>query len=86
MTTTTLSSKGQVVLPRLVRNKLHLTPGTRLVCVIQGDSVVLTPENPPRCAREYVTDRLTGLRVTKAPNGFEPVTTEMIKTLLEDYP
>lgn len=70
----------------MVRSKLHLAPGTRLVCVVQGDSVVLTPENPRRFVREYVTDRLTGLRVTKAPNGLEPVTTEMVKTLLEDYP
>lgn len=86
MTTTTLSSKGQVVLPRLVRSKLHLAPGTRLVCLIQGDSVVLTPEHPRRFVREYIKDPLTGLRVTKAPNGLEPVTTEMVKTLLEDYP
>ncbi len=73
-------------MPRLVRSKLHLTPGTRLVCVVQGDSVVLTPEHPRRFVREYITDQLTGLRVTKAPDGLEPVTTEMVKTLLEDYP
>lgn len=86
VTTTTLSSKGQVVLPCLVRSRLHLTPGTRLVCVIDGDSVILTPEHPHRFVREYVTDPLTGLRVTKAPHGLEPVTTEMVKTLLDDYP
>ncbi len=86
MTTTTLSSKGQVVLPRLIRSRLHLAPGARLVCEIQGDSVILTPERPHRFVREYVTDPLTGLRVTKATNESEPVTTEMIKTLLEDYP
>ncbi len=65
---------------------LHLAPGTRLVCEVQGDSVILTPEHPRRFVREYVTDPLTGLRVTKAANDAEPVTTEMIKTLLEDYP
>jgi AbrB family looped-hinge helix DNA binding protein len=86
VTTTKLSSKGQVVLPRLVRTKLHLVPGTRLVCEIQGDSVVLTPEQPRRLVREYVTDPQTGLRVRKAPDKAEPVTTEMIKALLDDYP
>jgi AbrB family looped-hinge helix DNA binding protein len=86
MTTTTLSSKGQVVLPRLVRSKLHLAPGTRLLCKIYGDSVILTPEHPRSFVREYVIDPHTGLRVTKAPEGTEPVTSEMIKTLLEDYP
>jgi len=86
MTTTTLSSKGQVVLPRLVRSQLHLAPGTKFFCEIQGDSVVLTPEHPQRFVREYHTDPLTGLRVTKARDEGEPVTTEMIKTLLEEFP
>lgn len=86
MTSTILSSKGQVVLPKLVRSKLHLAPGTRLLCEIHGDSIVLTPEHPRCKTREYVTDPLTGLRVTKADDASEKVTTEMIKTLLEDYP
>ncbi len=86
VTITTLSSKGQVVLPRLIRSRLHLAPGTRLVCEIHGDSVVLTPEHSCRVAKEYITDPLTGLRVTKSTDDVEPVTTEMIKALLEDYP
>lgn len=86
MITTTLSSKGQVVLPRLVRSKLHLAPGTKLLCEIQGDSVILTPEHPRHFEKEYVTDPQTGLRVTKSFVDTEPVTSEMIKTLLEDYP
>jgi AbrB family looped-hinge helix DNA binding protein len=86
MITTTLSSKGQVVLPRMIRSKLHLAPGTKLICEVEGDSVVLTPEQAQRHVREYVTDKTTGLRVTKASNNSEPVTTEMINKLLEDYP
>jgi AbrB family looped-hinge helix DNA binding protein len=86
MTKTTMSSKGQVVLPRLVRSRLHLAPGTRFHCEIQGSSVVLTPEHPVHQAREHTIDLLTGLRVTKARGTAEPVTSEMVKTLLEDYP
>ena len=86
MATTTLSSKGQVVLPRLVRSKLHLTAGTKLRCEIQGDSVVLTPEHPVRPDREHVIDDLTGLRVTKKSADLEPVTSEMVKALLADFP
>ena len=86
MTTITLSSKGQVVLPRMVRSKLHLAPGTKLLCEIKGDSVVLTPEVTQRHTREFVKDPLTGLQVTKAPVNAEPVTTDMVKKLLEDYP
>lgn len=86
MTTTTLSSKGQVVLPRVVRSALHLAPGTKLVCEVEGDSVVLTPQYLMPAPREYLVDPQTGLRVTKAVEGSEPVTTEMVKGLLEDYP
>jgi AbrB family looped-hinge helix DNA binding protein len=82
--TTTLSSKGQVVLPRLVRSQLHLAAGMRLRCEIQGDSVVLTPEQPRRFVRKHVIDPETGLRVSKATEGMELVTSEMIRTLLED--
>lgn len=86
MIKTTLSSKGQVVLPRLVRSRLHLVPGTRFVCEVRGDSVILTPEHPIHPEREHVIDPQTGLRVTKAFPNVEPVTSEMIQTLLEDYP
>lgn len=86
MIRTTLSSKGQVVLPRLVRSRLRLVPGTRFLCEVQGDSIVLTPEHPIRHEREYVIDVLTGLRVTKADEHAEPVTSEMIKAMLEDFP
>ena len=86
MTTTTLSSKGQVVLPRLVRAKLQLVPGAKLICEIQGDSVILTPEHPAASHKEYVTDQLTGLRVTKHSGNSEMVTSEMIKALLVDFP
>jgi AbrB family looped-hinge helix DNA binding protein len=86
MARTILSSKGQVVLPRLVRSKLHLAPGTKFHCSIQGDSVVLTPEQPLRGASEHVIDARTGLRVTKRSTHAESVTTDMVKALLEDYP
>jgi AbrB family looped-hinge helix DNA binding protein len=86
MTSTILSSKGQVVLPRLVRSKLHLAPGTKFHCSVQGDSVVLTPEQPRRGPTEHVIDAKTGLRVAKRSAHAEPVTTDMVKSLLEDYP
>jgi len=38
--TTTLSSKGQVVIPEEIRDRLGLTPGTRFVVVAEGDVVV----------------------------------------------
>ena len=46
----------------------------------------LTPENPVRENREYVTDPLTGLRVTKRSENLEPVTSEVVAELLADFP
>lgn len=40
---TTLSSKGQLVLPATVRRQLRLVRGERLSIEVQGDSVVLRP-------------------------------------------
>jgi len=85
-TTTTLSSKGQVVLPRLVRSRLHLTPGMKFLCLVHEDSVVLTPEAPRKRVKKYTTDPETGLRVTKARRGEELVTSDMVRALLEDFP
>ena len=42
--TTTLSSRGQVVLPKAVRRALRWEPGTRLVVENTAESVVLKPE------------------------------------------
>lgn len=60
--------------------------GTRFFCEVQGESVVLTPEHPQRLAREHVIDPLTGLRVTRASADTEPVTTEIVNVLLEEFP
>ena len=45
--TTKLSSKGQVVIPEEVRNRLDLKPGTRFVVLGQDDVVILKTIRPP---------------------------------------
>ena len=44
--TTTLSTKGQVILPKAVRDHRRWVPGTRLVVKDTPDGVLLTPESP----------------------------------------
>jgi len=46
MATTTISSKFQVVIPKEVREKLHLTPRQRLLVVEKGGVITLVPEVP----------------------------------------
>ena len=44
MVTATLTSKGQLTIPKLVRNKLHLHAGDRVSFVVHGNSeAVLKP-------------------------------------------
>jgi len=48
--TTRLSSKGQVVIPEEIRNRLGLEPGAQFVVVGEGDVVVLKALKAPRTA------------------------------------
>ncbi|MCP4573495.1 MAG: AbrB/MazE/SpoVT family DNA-binding domain-containing protein [bacterium] len=45
--TTRMSSKGQVVIPRAIRDRLGLRPGTQFVVVGDGDVVILKRLSPP---------------------------------------
>jgi len=46
--TTKLSSRGQVVIPEEIRNRLGLEPGAQFVVVGEGDVVVLKALKPPK--------------------------------------
>lgn len=46
MAITTISSKFQIVIPKEVRDKLHLTPRQRLLIVEKGGVITLVPEVP----------------------------------------
>jgi AbrB family looped-hinge helix DNA binding protein len=39
----TITQKGQVVIPQLIRNSLGLTPATRVYMEVQDDTVVIKP-------------------------------------------
>jgi AbrB family looped-hinge helix DNA binding protein len=46
MATTTISPKFQIVIPKEVREKLHLSPQQRLQVVEKGGVITLVPEVP----------------------------------------
>ena len=48
MTKTTMSSKGQIAIPKKVREKLNLKAGTEISIAVQGESLVLK-----RLVRDY---------------------------------
>jgi AbrB family looped-hinge helix DNA binding protein len=83
--TTKLSSKGQVVLPKQARMRLHLRPGVKFVCKVQGHSIVLTPEHPVSERPRLMNDPKTGLRITRSPAEMK-VTREDVRAALMDFP
>jgi AbrB family looped-hinge helix DNA binding protein len=83
--TVTLSSKGQVVLPKQARTRLQLRPGTKFVCRVDGDSIILTLEPRSRERPKLVLDPATGLRITKSPPDVK-VSSEDVRAALADFP
>lgn len=83
---TTLSSKGQVVLPAQVRRQLGLARGERLTIEVRGDELVLRPARKARRYRTAVHPK-SGLPVMvalKAPR--RKVTAAEIAALAADLP
>jgi AbrB family looped-hinge helix DNA binding protein len=83
--TTTLSSKGQVVLPKQARLRLRLRPGAKLMCEVKGDSLVLTPEHAAAELPRQIQDPKSGLRITQSPTGTQ-VTSQDVRAALLDFP
>ncbi len=46
METTKLSSKGQVIIPKALRNARRWQPGLELVIIDSGDGLTLRPKTP----------------------------------------
>ena len=84
--TTKLSSKGQVVLPRLARTRLNLSAGATLNCEVRDGTIILTPQSSETRRGESVIDEISGLRVAKRTTKSARVTTERVKALLADFP
>jgi len=54
MSLTSMSSKGQVVIPQDIREEHHLQPGTKFSVISRGEEIVLTP------LQENIADQLFG--------------------------
>lgn len=83
--TATLSTKGQIVLPKPVRVRLQLRPGAKLRCRVEGDSIILTAEQKSLERPTLVRDSRTGLMVTRSPAHLK-VTSADARAALSDFP
>lgn len=84
--TTTLSSKGQVVLPAAARKRLGLKPGAKFACTVQSGQIVLTPTDVRPSPPRFIKDKLTGMTVVAASPGSPAVSSEQVRALLADFP
>jgi len=82
---TKVSTKGQVVLPSRIRNKLGLRPGDPLDASIEGGRIVLTPRKG-RSKVRIIKDPITGFPVLTAGPNAPTLTQKQVKEILADFP
>jgi AbrB family looped-hinge helix DNA binding protein len=83
---TKISTKGQVVLPSRLREKLGLRAGDALDVKLEGDAIVLRPRRARRRKARIITDPITGLPVLTAGPGAPVLTDKQVKEMLADFP
>jgi AbrB family looped-hinge helix DNA binding protein len=83
---TKVSTKGQVVLPRALRDKAGLRPGDALEARLEGGSIVLTPKQRRRRKAKIVIDPISGFPVLDAGKNAPKLTNKQVRELLADFP
>jgi AbrB family looped-hinge helix DNA binding protein len=83
---TKVSSKGQVVIPRAVRDKLELRPGDPLETRVEGGSIVLTPTRKRDRRARILRDPVTGLPVLSSGRNAPRLTSKQVAQILADFP
>ena len=48
---TSLSTRGQVVIPNDIRENMNLEPGTKMIIIQEGDNILLKPIKTPRMSQ-----------------------------------
>jgi AbrB family looped-hinge helix DNA binding protein len=83
---TRVSTKGQIVLPGKIRDRLGLKPGDRLDASIEAGRVVLTPKHRRRFEFKVIPDPVTGMPVISAEGDVPLLTSEDVADILADFP
>jgi AbrB family looped-hinge helix DNA binding protein len=81
----TLSSKGQVVLPKQARSQLRLRPGVKFVCKVEGGAIILIPEPRFSDQPKLIQDPKSGLTITQSPTDIK-VTSEDVRGAMQEFP
>ena len=79
--TTTISSKGQVVIPLAAREQAGIRAGDDFLVTVQGDEVVLKKiEATPKLRRAQLARGKNGLKVFRCPDG-PKITSELARQI-----
>jgi AbrB family looped-hinge helix DNA binding protein len=83
---TRVSTKGQIVLPAPLRNRLGIRPGDPLDISIEQDRIVLTAPKKKKYEAKIIDDPITGFPVIDVGPDAPVLTSEMVRELLVDFP
>lgn len=83
---TKLSTKGQVVLPRPIRNRLGLRAGDELDADVENGRIVLSPRRKRSRKARIQTDPVTGMAVLTAGPGAPKLTSKEVDEILASFP
>lgn len=83
---TTLSTKGQIVVPSKIRRKLDLQPGDPLDVKVEERRIVFIPRKVRSRKARIVRDPVTGLPVLTAGPKAPKLTSAQVREILADFP
>jgi AbrB family looped-hinge helix DNA binding protein len=83
---TKVSTKGQIVLPEPLRQKLDIRAGDSLEISVEKDRIVLTRAGKPKYQARMVQDPVTGFTAIDLGPDAPVLTSEMVRELLKDFP
>ena len=77
---TSISTKGQVVLPKAIRDSLSLVPGSKLMVLTDGDNILMKPIKEPSL-EEFDSLMVQSRELAKKAGMTEDDITEAIKSV-----
>jgi AbrB family looped-hinge helix DNA binding protein len=83
---TRVSTKGQVVIPRAVREKLQLRPGDILDTRVQKNCIILVPAKVRARKPRIRRDPITGFPVLTVGHNAPPLTSKQVAEMLAEFP
>jgi AbrB family looped-hinge helix DNA binding protein len=87
MSITTMSTKGQIVVPKEIRDRAGIDPGDKIEISLNGQIVQLKKlGEPERQHLKIKFDRKTGLPHFDVPKDAPPITDEWVKQQLSVFP